>query len=383
MEQHARIFAELGHDVTVLTGSGSSTAPGVHVEILPPLRKDYPMRSAAENELAGGAAGPAFAALVSECETALLPFLEPADHVFVHNVLTMPFHLACTVALRNLAGQLPAGKIVNWVHDLAALNPDYAVPATWPWNLLRQSHPAMRVVAISEWMASRYGDLTGKEPDAVIPNGIDPAAMLNLTPNVSAFAEAYRLLEADCVLFQPARVLRRKNIELGFYLVEELKSRGWNAKLIVSGALDEHNTASQQYQTELIELRRKLRLEENILFANQFFPVTKADLLALYAVTDVVWFPSHREGFGLPLLEGALHRLTLFCADAPPMNTFALPNIRFFPTTASVVQIAVLLLKSIEENKAHFYARKSAVHRFGWAALIPQLEALLTPPTDA
>jgi len=378
MEQHAAIFARLGHEVTVLTGAGVSETAGVRVEILPCLQKTHPARAAADAELVSAVPGTQFQKLVAECELALAPFLEQADRVFVHNVLTMPFHLACTVALWNLADRLPAGRMVNWVHDAAAALPDYTVPQSWPWNLLRQHHSAMRAVAVSEWMADVYKSVTGVREVTVLVNGIEPLSMLNLTPSVKSFVAEHGLLEADCVLFQPARILRRKNIELGFEVISELKSRGLRAKLVVSGAVDEHNQASKQYYTELADLRHRRNLESDILFASAFFPVTKADLLALYAVTDVVWFPSQREGFGLPLLEGALQRLVVFCADAPPMNAFDLPNLRFFPPSAPASQVTTLLLQTIEENNSLIYARKSVIRRFGWAALIAQLEALLT-----
>jgi glycosyltransferase involved in cell wall biosynthesis len=355
MEQHARFLADAGHEVTVLTGSGSGSDARVRVVILPELLDRSP-------------------SAVAAAEAAFAPWLEWADRVVAHNVLTMPFAPACTAALWRLAERFPAGRVINWVHDLAALNPDYAVSGD---DLLRQRSPAMRVVAISEWRARQFAQLTGTPLDeiAVVPNGIDPVGFLNLTPRVARFARERRLLEAEVILLQPARILRRKNIELGLRLVAELKSRGCRATLLVTGAPDPHNASSARYRQELLTLREALGVEEEALFVSDFFPVAKADLASLYALSDVLWLPSRDEGFGLPMLEGALHRILLFCADRSPMNTLGLPGAEFFDPDSEPGEIADRLLRG--KNKLFLEARRAVIERFAWEAVWPQIAAVL------
>ena len=371
MEEHARLAADAGHEVTVLTGSQESV-PGA----------DRRVRVVALPELAGNSTippmPPCFPAQVGVVSAALRPFLENADIVLVHNVLTMPFHMACTAALWQLADELPQGRIVNWVHDLAAANPDYTLGSEPPFDLLRRHHPAMRVVAISDHRARQFADLTGDTVDALIPNGIDLAGSLGLTPSVARFAREERLQDAGLLLLQPARILSRKNIELGLRVLAELKTRGWDARLLVTGAPDEHNASSADYHRELLELRRSLALEREVLFINSFFAVTNADLASLYALVDVLWFPSRHEGFGLPVIEGALNRILIFCADVPPMNTFPLPTAEFFDLDAGPVRIVDQLEAFLGRNASFLQARRAVLKRFAWDAVWPLIESFIS-----
>lgn len=375
LEQHARLLVRAGYEVVVLGAEGESAEPHVKVVHVPELRR------ALETE-----------ADVAAAMAALRPWCEWGEVVFVHNVLTMPFGLAATVALWRLADEMPKGRFVNWVHDLAALNPDYA--SMFPsgagagpgglrekaLRLLRQRHLKMRVVAISEWRARQFQEMTGEAVDTVIPNGMDPIRFLGLSEELGRFVEEQRLLapgETDVVLFQPARVLRRKNIEAGIRLVAALRERGCRARLLVTAAPDGHNPASAAYHAELLALRRELQVEREVSFISEFFAVSDRDLAGLYQVSDVLWFPSRQEGFGLPLLEGILHRMIIFCADAPPMNDFGFAGVEFFDPDASGEAVAEQLLRVLKERAPLFQARRDVLTRFAWDAVWPRLDALL------
>jgi mannosylglucosylglycerate synthase len=43
-------------------------------------------------------------------------------------------------------------------------------------------------------------------------------------------------------------------------------------------------------------------------------------------VADAMLFPSRQEGFGLPLLEAAAHRLPVFCSNIEPLKSIALSS---------------------------------------------------------
>jgi len=288
----------------------------------------------------------------------------------------MPFHPALTAALWELADEMPPGRFVAWVHDLAALNPDYQIPAQGPyWPLLRRRHAAMRVVAISPWRAQQFASLTGTPADAVIPNGIDPVGFLNLPPGLEAFVRTRRLVERERLLLQPTRILRRKNIELGLHLLAALRDAGAPATLLITGAPDEHNADSIGYHRELLALRDRLGLREEALFLSEFFAVTKADLIGLYQLCDLLWFPSRQEGFGLPLLEGALHRQWIYACDLPPMNALGLPQATFFDPAASPALLARQMLDRFET--CGIAARRAALKRYSWQTILPRLEAFL------
>jgi glycosyltransferase involved in cell wall biosynthesis len=45
--------------------------------------------------------------------------------------------------------------------------------------------------------------------------------------------------------------------------------------------------------------------------------VTDEVMRDLYLLSDCLFFPSRSEGFGLPILEAAMHRLPVWCQEIP------------------------------------------------------------------
>jgi len=124
----------------------------------------------------------------------------------------------------------------------------------------------------------------------------------------------------DILLLHPTRLVRRKNVERGLAVTAELACPRASGGISGDGAPDPHQAAGADYAEELRRKRAELELEKEVFFLGENFAVTKADLVALYALADALFFPSRQEGFGLPLLEAALHRLPIFCVDLAPMN---------------------------------------------------------------
>jgi glycosyltransferase involved in cell wall biosynthesis len=306
---HAQLFAKAGHEVRVVVRRGGDERAIV-------LRAEDPLE-----ELRAACAG--------------------CDLVIVHNVLTMPFDLPLTQALWRLAEEsAQPTRWIAWVHDLAAGNPSYPHPYHQaPWRQLAQACPRFEYIAISEHRARQFESLTGVSAKT-IPNAVDPAEVLGLTPPVAELTRHHALLERDIVLLHPTRLLRRKNVELGLEVTAELRGRGRNVAYLVTGAPEPHLVGSAEYGEEVRQRRGKLGLEGDAFLISESFAVTNADLAALYALADALFFPSRQEGFGLPLLEAALHRLPIFCADLAPMNALFEHSLFTFAPEATPAEIA-------------------------------------------
>lgn len=231
------------------------------------------------------------------------------DAVLIHNVMTMPFDLDWTRQLHSLSRQHPEIRWVNWVHDICAVNPAYQ-HITWAEPL-----PEMRHVAVSETRRQEYANVTGLHAESIqlIPNGLDLAAVLGLTPRIAALP----LAQADLVLLHPARLVRRKNIELGMKITAGLVDRGCRVAYLITGAPDPHQPDGLAYHQELKQLRQFLQIESQVHFLGDQGTLGEDDLRSLYAVADALVFPSKGEGFGLPLLEALAHRMPIFCSDLP------------------------------------------------------------------
>jgi glycosyltransferase involved in cell wall biosynthesis len=229
------------------------------------------------------------------------------DAVIVHNVFTMPFDLAWTRELTALAAASPQQRWINWVHDVAAVNPYYA-HMTWQEPVPKALH-----VAVSEVRRQDYARANGLPQEAiqVIPNGLDFASVLDLTPRIAAL----KLWRHDLVLLHPTRLIRRKNIELGLLTTAVLKQTGVKVLYAVTGAPDPHQADGKTYHQELRKLTEELKIEAQVSFLGESGPLSQEDVRSLYVSADALFFPSTGEGFGLPLLEAQAHRLPIFCSD--------------------------------------------------------------------
>jgi len=375
MEQHAALFAGQGHETVVICSEGASDNPAVQVALIPEMQRDHLLVKAAQPELDAGEPGANFAELKSRLVHTLGPLLEKMDVVFLHNVLTMPFHLALTAALWELTEKLPHVRFIAWTHDLVACNPDYTLPhiGHFPWNLLTKRAPRVEYVAISPLRRAQFASLTGVPPEscAMIPNGIDPVDYLGLTGPVAKLVRDRAILEKEIVLLHPTRILRRKNIELGLRVVAEIKARGKSCCCIVTGAPDMHNPDTVAYHRSLIELREELGLADEFLFLHERFAVTKQDLIGLYRVADVLFYPSKQEGFGLPMLEGALHGIPVFCADVEPMKSLAQKNVTFFDLQVAPAALAGSIIAHVE-GSVSIQAGKGLMRDYSWNTLYPR-----------
>lgn len=229
------------------------------------------------------------------------------DAVLVHNVMTMPFDLEWTRELHGLAARHPEVRWVNWIHDVCAVNPAYA-HVRW-----QEPVPPMLHVAVSGVRRADYAAVTGLPPERirVIPNGIDLASVLGLTPRMAALPT----VDWDLVLVHPTRLVRRKNIELGLRIVAALAGAGCDALYLVTGAPDPHQADGLAYLAELKALGAALGVGGRVQFLGEAGALDEGDVRSLYAMSDALLFPSLGEGFGLPLLEALAHRLPIFCSD--------------------------------------------------------------------
>lgn len=265
------------------------------------------------------------------------------DAILIHNVMTMPFDLEWTRELHALAAEHPEIRWINWVHDVAAVNPAYA-HLGW-----QEPVPPMRHVAVSEVRRADYARATGLPLESihVIPNGIDVASVLGLTPRIAALP----LGDRDLVLMHPTRLVRRKNIELGLRVLAALRSEGCDATYIITGAPDPHQADGVAYHRELKSLVNELELVRHVLFLGETEPLGDDDVHSLYAVADALFFPSTGEGFGLPLLEALAHRLPIFCSHLPVHGEVLGEAGHYFQTDAEPAEISAQIMRWLLFNQ--------------------------------
>ncbi len=377
----ARSLARAGRAVRVVAGRGRSAAIGAPLVRVPLLdarhRRLAPIRAA----LAAGRVPEAFASVVAEIRTALVEALADADVVIVHNLASVHFNLAASVALRQLAEADRRGWLL-WVHDVAAATPERAgqLHPRWPWDVVREAWPGTLAVAVSELRRTQYAALTGRPPEAirVVPNGIDLAASLRLHPATRRLVEATGLLQTGPILLVPSRLVPRKNIELALEVAAVLAGDEPGTRLVVTGALDPHDPAARAYRRFLRRRAAELGLGERVVFVAERVHggATAAIVGDLYRLADCLFFPSRDEGFGLPILEAAVARLPIVCADIPALRALVGDAAVRFPPEASAGEVARLVRERLAADRAHALARRVR-STWSWEVLVSDLVALL------
>lgn len=277
--------------------------------------------------------------------------MAPWDAVIVHNVFTMPFDLTWTKKLIALTRSRPDIRWINWVHDVR-----------W-WDQV----PEAVHVAVSEFRRQDYALVT-QDPIHVIPNGCDSAAVLGLTERVRDL----KLEHEGLVLLQPTRFVRRKNIELGLRLLVELPE----ALYLVTAAPDPHQSDGAKYFRELKQLAKELGVAKRVRFLGEKTALSDNDVRSLYHMADLLFLPSTQEGYGLPLIEGALHGVPVYCSCIPAHREVAV-GATFFKLTASTKVLARKIKKDTAVQMRQ--SQRQMMARLAWSRIVQEmLEPLLS-----
>lgn len=410
--QHARRMAGAGYHVRLIAGTGESFDARVETVVVPEFGSRNPQVLAVKKELDAGKVTPQFYALRDRIASHLRELLADVDVLIVHNALTLHKNLALTAALNRLTNQLtqqptnqptdqPTNRrFIGWHHDFAWTNPLYRhqLHEGEPWDLLRRPWPNVQHVTVSEARRSELAGLYGIDSTqiTVVPPGVDPAEFFNWRPRTCAIVEQLHLLDADLILLLPARITRRKNIELAVRVLAEIRRRSpLDARLVVTGPPGPHNPANDAYLQSLLALRRELGVGDSAHFLYESAthpagPRSEAqgvksashipdDVIGdLYTLADALIFPSEQEGFGIPVLEAGLARLPAFCADIPPLRETGADLAHYFAPNADPSTVARQIVEALDADRPGLLRRRVR-QRFTWSRIfrdqiIPLLE---------
>ena len=368
MGAHAAALLAAGAEVTVLAGRGSAAPPGVRVVRVREVDSRAPAVERDHASLAKGDRTREHDALVARLRDRIGPVVAKADRVVVHNVFTMPFNLALTEVLADLAAAAP-GRLIAWTHDIAHYDERYEAfdREGRPWGLIAQALPGVEYVTVSEERAREWSALTGLAESLihVVPNGIDVDKVLGLSRAGAALATRLGLLEYEPLLLLPARLTRRKRIEAAIDATLALRALGHDAGLVVTGLVGPHDRTNVAYLKEL-SARASPRDGVHLLAAERM-PIGYDVVVDLYALADVLVFPSAHEGFGIPMLEAGLHRMPIVCSDIPVLRETGGDEPVYVPADAGGETIADAVLRALDTPAMRMRRRARA---FAWPRVL-------------
>lgn len=379
---HARLLAEHEYPLKLITGRGEVFDPRIPVYVIPAIHSRDERVEHVQRELARGEVTSTFDALVQTLEHELRAALADVDVLMAHNVTSLHKNLALTAALKQVIDSSNV-HLIAWAHDFAWTDPIYAdeLHDGFPWDLLRQKWDRTRYVVVSAARRKELAALLGTTESEiqVVPPGLDPARFLQLSETGAVWAKRFSFYAAAPLLLLPARVTRRKNIELAIEVTAELRAQTMTPMLLVMGPLGPHNPANRAYLDELHELRTRRRVQGAVLFLDEYGAVDDILRRDLYLLADALFFPSAREGFGIPILEAGLVRLPIFCSDIPPFRESAGTNAHYFSLQDSPGQIAALIRDSLAKDTAYQMKRRVA-DEYNWERIFTdRIEPLLKP----
>lgn len=354
---HARLLREHGYAVKLIAGRGDDAT------LIPEIDSRHPRVETVQRELNRGSVPSDFYPLALEIQSALEKELREVDLLIAHNVVTLHKNLALTLALHQLVTQ-GCVKLIAWCHDFAWDEPVYAddVHEGAPWDLMKRVWQNTKYVVVSESRRRELARLLQLDASkiAVVPPGLDAAEFFQVSETTAGWLRELKLLDGAPLLLLPARVTRRKNIELAIDIVNAMRDKGYAPKLLVMGPLGPHNPANRAYLEEL-----KTRANDNILFLQEYGNVNDATRRDLYALADALVFPSAREGFGIPILEAGLAQLPIFCADIPPFRETAGDLANYFALDESADAIAARMLDFFKHD-ARYQLKQRVREKYLW-----------------
>jgi mannosylglucosylglycerate synthase len=379
---HVRLFLEAGYSIKVVAGRAEPGAfpPGMDMTLIPELDSQHPEILEMSRALENGHIPARFDEMTSHLVERLSPIMSSTDHLIVHNVFSKHFNLPLTAALCRLLDNGRIRHCVAWCHDISWTSPNSRskVHPGYPWDMLRTLRPDIRYVTVSKERQQDLAGLFGCSPEQiqVIYNGVDPTELLGLSDAGQKLIDRLRLWESDLNLLMPVRVTQAKNIELALHVVARLNERGLQPNVVITGPPDPHDRTNMEYFQQLLSLREALGIGEQAHFVYEMGPEPSEPFLVdmpvvaeLFRVSDALFMPSHREGFGMPVLEAGLAGLPVFCSDrVPAAQELGGQDVIPFSPDADPGDVADLIL-NVMKNNSILKMRRRVRQNLTWRSL--------------
>ena len=377
--EQARHLAARGWETHVLTGRGGWLGGSTRIHRIPLLDSRHRRVLGVTRDLEQGRVPREFATLSAEIQEALAHALDGIDVLIVHNALVLDKNLPLTAALHRLARDPRSPRLIAWCHDLASANrQDHPQHPGEPWALLDTALARATYVTVSQdrrRALSASLALPASEIE-VIPNGIDPAAFLRLSPLGRWLAEALGLWDQQIVLLVPVRITRRKRIEYALHVAAEIAKRELTVRLLVTGPLGPHSPQNREYLEELRDVRHRLGVEDQVVLCADLrgpggrrLALSPRVMTDLYLMADALLLPSREEGFGLPLLETALARLPAFTTDLGPFREIAGDTIAMFGVDAPPAACAQQVVHALMDD-GRYRLRRRVLASYAWDTIM-------------
>jgi glycosyltransferase involved in cell wall biosynthesis len=383
MSAHAQAFIQAGYPVSIIAGRGETKAlpEGTELILIPEVDSQHGEHSEINAILDSGTVPDGFDKFVHTIYSRLSDVVAQFDNLIIQNLFTKHFNLPLTAAVHRLIDDGIIKNPIAWCHDFSWTSPNSrsSVHPGYPWDLLRTYRSDTTYVTVSRQRQKTLADLLEIDADEihVIYNGVNPDTLLGLTLEGQALIDRLQLLSADPVILMPVRVTKAKNIELAIQVVYELKKRQNRVKMVLTGPPDPHDEQSISYFESLLELRRELGVTDEMRFvfesgpdenANEPYIIDYDVVSDLIRISDLIFMPSHREGFGMPVLEAGLAGIPVISTEIPATQEIAAQEVVTIQPDDSPDKVADQIIALLEHNPVSVLRRRVR-REYTWQAI--------------
>ncbi len=384
MGAHTQTFIQAGYPVTILAGRGNARSLPAGTEFIhkPEIDSQNPKLTETNALLESGVVPEDFEQQVARIYTSLQYVVQDFGSLIIHNVFTKHFNLPLTAAIHRLIDDGLIDNPIAWCHDITWTSPNSRskVHQGYPWDLLRTYRPDTTYVTVSRRRQRALAGLFECDPDriTVIYNGVDPVSLLGLTAEGQALIERLELYSADLIILMPVRITSAKNIEFALEVIAELKKLTSGPKFVLTGPPDPHDQQSMTYYASLLELRDDLGVTDEMCFVFEYGPEVNVgdepysinyDVVSqLYRLCDLVFMPSHREGFGMPVLEAGLVGVPVASTAIPAAEEIAAQEVLIIQSSDSPKRVAKGIIDLLEGNPISVLRRRIR-REYTWEAI--------------
>lgn len=166
-----------------------------------------------------------------------------------------------------------------------------------------------------EWL---FGKKIASEQLIVLKNAIEINDFIYSKKNRSEVRKKLGINEEDYVIGNIGRMVWQKNQSFLLDILNELKIKGDNIKLIIVG--------EGPLKDDLLNKTKKLQLEEIVIFVNNNKFVNK-----YYSAMDLFLFPSNYEGLGMVAIESLVAGLNVIASENVPKDVAVNGRTTFLP----------------------------------------------------
>jgi len=381
LREHAKILSENNYQVSIITGDGEEKNSKINLIKIPEIQSILKFNPPLyEKIVEKGIINEEFYSLVKTIQNKIESHLDQQDVIIIHNMMTLIHNLPFNYFLKDYIKRNPGKKYIFWCHDQTYVDGEIILRQKEGVNLNPEGkklliEPIENViyVAISETFKDLLCQVMNisKDKVQVIPDGIDLKKFLEIDDSIWKIVKEKQLISSFPLILSPVNILYRKNLDYCLDVIFFLKKSFPDIKYIISGQSSAHRK-NQSYYEGLLKKIKVLDLKSNIIFLKDYLnrSLENSEVHDLYQLSDLIFFFSKGENFGLPLIEAAFTKTPAFVSNLKVFKEIGGNNIFNIDNNVESAEKTSKFVKKFLETDKVIQLKKSVRQKYNLETII-------------